>query len=127
MKPKYIIGAIIAIALVVTALVSVDSKKIEYMDFHAATESGSRAQISGHWVKDGGCSYDANANEFHFTMQDSAGVAMPVVLKGAKPNNFEVASQIVATGHVENGVFQATNVLTKCPSKYESSASDLGT
>lgn len=127
MKPKYILGAVIAVALVVTALVSVDSKKIEYMDFHAATETGSRAQISGTWVKDNGSSYDATKNEFNFTMRDSAGTQMPVVLKGAKPNNFEMASQIVASGHVENGVFQATNVLTKCPSKYEASASDLGT
>ncbi len=120
MKPKYIVGAALALALIVTAFFSVESKKIEYMDFRAATESGSRAQISGTWVKDGGCKYDAEKNEFVFTMKDEKGTAMPVILKGAKPNNFEMASMVVATGHVEKGTFHATNILTKCPSKYDS-------
>lgn len=44
---------------------------------------------------------------------------MRVVYKGTKPNNFEIATNVVVTGKFENGYFHATDVLTKCPSKYE--------
>ena len=120
MKPKYIIGIVAALVLVVTAVLSVENTKIEYMDLKAAQASGRTAQIAGHWVKEKGQTYDADANEFRFTMADESGNQMPVVLHGAKPNNFEMSVSVVATGRVEDGTLQATNVLTKCPSKYES-------
>lgn len=123
MKKKYILGLAAAIALVSVALVSVESKKIEYMGFVKAKESGKRAQIAGKWLKSEGCSYDSKANTFNFKMTDNEGKVMSVVLDGAKPNNFELAESVVATGEVTNYAgsecFRATNVLTKCPSKYE--------
>jgi cytochrome c-type biogenesis protein CcmE len=51
---------------------------------------------------------------------------MPVVLHGAKPNNFELAVSVVATGTVRHGALEASNVLTKCPSKYEGKTINLG-
>ena len=50
---------------------------------------------------------------------------LPVIYSGAKPNNFEIATSIVTTGAVENGELHASNILTKCPSKYESDGSEL--
>lgn len=125
MKPKYIIGVIAAFAVVVTAVFSVENKKIEYMDFAGAESSGRRAQISGTWVREKGQDYDAASDRFSFSMRDDKGRVMPVVLEGAKPNNFEIATSIVATGSVENGQFKATHILTKCPSKYESGGSGI--
>jgi cytochrome c-type biogenesis protein CcmE len=136
MKPKYLIGALAALALIIVAVYTVESKKIEYMDFPKASTTGSKAQIAGTWVKDKGCTYDPDLNQFTFTMKDEAGNMMPVVLDGAKPNNFEIAVTVVATGRVDAGTFRASHVLTKCPSKYESGpptvssdggASDAGT
>ena len=49
---------------------------------------------------------------------DLAGV-IPSVLDGAKPNNFELANAIVIKGRVEGSSFHASEILTKCPSKYE--------
>ena len=73
----------------------------------------------GTWVKEEGLSYDAPSNVFRFSMKDEQGKIIPVELAGAKPNNFEIAVSVVAKGRVENGIFKASNVLTKCPSKYE--------
>jgi cytochrome c-type biogenesis protein CcmE len=125
MKAKYLIGIAAAIILVVSAMFALANKGIAYMDFNSAQESGSRAQVKGTWVKDQETNYDADLNQFHFTMKDTAGVVMPVVLDGAKPNNFEMALSVVATGKVENGTFHASNVLTKCPSKYEATPEEL--
>ena len=121
MKPKYIVGIVAALVLIVTAVMSVQSTQIEYMDFTAARTSARTANVIGTWVKEKGHEYNAETNEFRFTMADkSTGEQMPVVLHAAKPNNFEMSIEVVATGKVENGTFHATNVLTKCPSKYES-------
>jgi cytochrome c-type biogenesis protein CcmE len=125
MKPKYIAGLLSAVALLAVAIASVENTKIEYMDFLAARQAGRTAQIAGTWVKEKGHSYDAEANEFRFTMADEKGNQMPVVLHAAKPNNFEMSVSVVATGRIENDAFHATNVLTKCPSKYESGGESL--
>jgi len=73
-------------------------------------------------VKEKGCRYDPDKNEFSFSMKDEKGTVMPVVLEDAKPNNFEIAVTVVATGRMNAGSFRASKVLTKCPSKYDASA-----
>ena len=125
MKPKYIVGIIAAVILVAFSVVTVESKKIEYMDFARAQETGKNAQIAGTWVKGKGSSYDVESNLFRFTMRDESGSELPVVLEGAKPNNFEIATSIVATGTVDKGQMKASHILTKCPSKYEADGSGL--
>ena len=125
MKPKYIVGIIAALLLVGFSVVTVESKKIEYMDFSRAQETGKNAQIAGTWVKAKGSSYDVERNLFRFTMRDESGKELPVELEGAKPNNFEIATSIVATGIVDKGELKASHILTKCPSKYEADGSGL--
>lgn len=128
MKPKYLIGAIAALALVVATMMTLQSKQLAYSDFTAATQSAERVQIAGTWVKEKGNSYDPSTDEFKFTMRDEKGKEMPVVLGrggGGKPNNFELAVSLVVTGQVEAGTMKATNIMTKCPSKYESKGKEL--
>jgi len=50
---------------------------------------------------------------------------MKVILDGGKPNNFEVADAIVVKGKVKDGTFMASEVLTKCPSKYEATGEEI--
>jgi len=119
MKPRYLIGGVVAIVLAVAAWFSLDSSSIEYANLERAEQLGSTVQVVGTWVKDQGQSYDAQADVFRFTMADEEGRQIPVVLHGAKPNNFEIAVSLVVKGRVENGTLHASNVLTKCPSKYE--------
>jgi cytochrome c-type biogenesis protein CcmE len=55
----------------------------------------------------------------HFTISDS-GASMPVVYKGLVPDIFGPGIQVVVEGHYNNatGVFEASTLLAKCPSKF---------
>ena len=58
-------------------------------------------------------------------MKDENNTEMKVVLDGAEPNNFKMAESIVCKGKIKDGYFHASEVLTKCPSKYEGDGQDV--
>lgn len=124
MKPRYLIAGVIAAALAVVGYFALDSSSVEYADVDRAERLGKTVQVVGTWVKEEGSSYDNQSNIFRFTMKDEKGRRIPVELSGAKPNNFEIAVSVVVKGRIENGVMKASNVLTKCPSKYEGQPAD---
>ena len=125
MTKKYIIGGIVGLVFVVLAIMSFDETKIEYAGFEKAKQSGEIVQIIGSCSEDKDYNYDAQANEFHFTMVDEEGKTSKVIYSGAKPNNFDIAPMLVVKGNYENDVFRANHILTKCPSKYEGTIDDL--
>jgi cytochrome c-type biogenesis protein CcmE len=119
MKPKIIIGGIVVIVGIVLGAVNFLQSNVEYMDFSGAERVHKKVQVKGEWVKEQGSSFDPDKVTFTFYMKDDSNRVVKVVLDGAKPNNFELASSIVARGTYRHGEFHATDVLTKCPSKYE--------
>lgn len=59
-----------------------------------------------------------------FTITDGTNV-LPVVYSGILPDTFEKSTQVIAEGKVgSDGVFRASLVLAKCPSKYDPSQID---
>ncbi|MER3329106.1 MAG: cytochrome c maturation protein CcmE, partial [Candidatus Kapaibacterium sp.] len=90
-----------------------------------AKASKETVQVYGHWVKEKESNYDSDKNEFHFFMEDESGNTFKVLHKGAKPNNFEIASKVVVKGHYEGNLFKSNQILTKCPSKYEGTIEEL--
>ena len=63
---------------------------------------------------------DASAHTIRFTVSDGA-QTMPVVYGGTVPDIFQPGIQVVVEGKLgSNGVFQAQNLLAKCPSKFQS-------
>jgi cytochrome c-type biogenesis protein CcmE len=59
-----------------------------------------------------------------FTMTDGTNM-LPVVYKGVLPDTFEKSTQVIAEGKLgSDGVFHASLVLAKCPSKYDPSQVD---
>jgi cytochrome c-type biogenesis protein CcmE len=60
-----------------------------------------------------------NANYFSFFMKDTEGDIKKVVMKQAKPQDFERSEQIVLTGKMQGDDFVASDMLLKCPSKYK--------
>ena len=60
-----------------------------------------------------------DANHFSFYMYDNDSTECQVVFKGSKPMDIERSEQIVLTGKMEDGVFHASKILMKCPSKYD--------
>ena len=120
MKAKYIVAGLVILAFVIFGAISFMQNNIEYVSAKAAEKTHRTVQVKGKWIKEMQSYYDPKTNTFHFYMSDDQNTVLPVVLAGAKPNNFEIANDIVAKGRYENGVFQASEVLTKCPSKYQS-------
>ena len=45
--------------------------------------------------------------------------SIPVVYNGIKPDMFQAGRDVIVDGEFVNGVFQASKLLTQCPSKYE--------
>lgn len=125
MKSKYIIGTIAAIAFLSLAVFSFNSTKIVYADFQKASEIEETFKISGTWVKNQPAKYIADENKFYFVMQDDSSNIMQVVYNGSKPNNFDIATKVLITGKHQDGKFHATEIMTKCPSKYEAGYEDL--
>jgi cytochrome c-type biogenesis protein CcmE len=125
MNKRLIIGGIIIVVFLVVGFFSFMDSKIEYANFKSASSTHKTCQVKGTWLKDKETKYDTGTNQFIFYMLDENNEEMKVVLNGAKPNNFELASHVVAKGKVENGQFVAKEILTKCPSKYEGEGEDV--
>lgn len=119
MNKKYIIGGVIIVIFIAIALTTFDYKKIDYTDFSTAAASEKTVQISGSWVKEDNYTYHSEKNIFTFNMKDDNNNITKVVYSGAKPNNFDLAPRIVIKGKYKGKVFEATDILTKCPSKYQ--------
>ncbi len=126
MKIKLILGSVVILGAIVFGAMSFMDSKVEYGNFQLAVSSGKKVQVKGEWMKEQVTSFDANAGQFTFYMKDDKGEVMKVVLDGAKPNNFELATSIVAKGKYEKDYFHATEILTKCPSKYEGTGGTQG-
>ena len=125
MNKRYIIGiVIIAVFLVVGFFAFVDTK-VEYSNFTHAAETHKKCQVKGSWIKEKETGFNPATNKFTFYMKDENNTEMQVVLDGSEPNNFKMAESIVAKGKIRDGKFHASEVLTKCPSKYEGSGEDV--
>lgn len=119
MKKIHII-ALLMIVAAIAILFSASNEVSEYATFGDASE-GVRVKITGNLAKDKAMIYEpaVNPNLFKFTMVDGEGVEKNVVLAAAKPQDIERAEKIVLTGALQNDVFYADEILTKCPSKYK--------
>lgn len=119
MKKRYLVGGAIVVVFLVVGGLSFLNSSVEYATLSRAEQSGKKVQVTGSWVQDMSTHYDTQNNTFSFYMRDEDNRVAQVVLDGAKPNNFDIATSVVAKGRYEDGVFHASEVLTKCPSKYE--------
>jgi len=54
-----------------------------------------------------------------FYLRDNRYEIAKVILNGGRPNNFDLAASVVVKGKYSGDYFHATEILTKCPSKYE--------
>ncbi len=125
MKKKYIIGIAIAAVFVAIAIYSYSSNTIDYSNFGPAKTSGKKVQIIGSWVKAKPAEYNGEKNLFTFYMLDKENKEAKVIFNGPKPNNFALANYFVVTGKFQGNDFIASDILTKCPSKYEGTIKDV--
>jgi cytochrome c-type biogenesis protein CcmE len=116
MKAKYIFGIVIIVAFIIWAGISFDKTLTPYVSIAEAKSRATVVQVKGQRADDG--SFDTEKNLFTFRLVDDQGEQITVVFDGAKPGNFEQASEVVCVGKYENGSFKAKEILVKCPSKY---------
>ena len=124
MNKRYLIGGGLVIVFVVVAILSLNESKVDYENFETAS-TGETVQVAGVWIKEKETNYDSDNNKFTFYMKDRNEKVTKVVYDGAKPNNFELAESIVIKGEYKGDHFQAKQILTKCPSKYEGTVEEL--
>lgn len=120
MKNKYIIGGfIIVIFMSIMGYLLTQTSVAYENNFDLIKSSNKTIKATGAWVKEKKYHIDKEKNLFSFFMVDDKGTELKVIYKGAIPNNFESATSVVVTGKYKDGLFLASDILTKCPSKYE--------
>jgi len=126
MKKIHII-AIILIAVSLAVIVSTISNSSTYAPFSTAIENeGKTFHVVGkvNLQKEFVYNPEANANIFGFYMIDNEGLEKMVLYNGSKPQDFERSEQIVVVGKMEGQEFHASQLLMKCPSKYNGNQQD---
>ncbi len=120
MKTKYIFGGVIIVVFLAIMAYLFTQTNISYVnDFSRVMKTNRTVRATGSWVKEKNYVIDKQKNLFTFYIKDAKGKVMKVVYHGTIPNNFESATSMVVTGKYKNGYFEASDILTKCPSKYQ--------
>lgn len=126
MNLKIIIGSAVVILFIIFGSYSFLESNVEYTDVAGAMKSHKKVQLKGAWNREKEASFNPETSQFTFYLIDDHGRECKVVLEGAAPNNFELATSVVAKGrYKDEGYFHATEVLTKCPSKYEAQGEEV--
>jgi len=121
MKNKYIIGGLIIIVFISIMAFLFTQTNIKYEEnFANISNNSGTVKATGSWVKEKSYKIDMDKNLFTFYIKDFKGSELKVIYNGTMPNNFESSTSVVVTGKYMNNSFHATDILTKCPSKYES-------
>ena len=120
-KKIHIIAGLLIIGAI-SMIVMASGDLSTYSNFEVAAATDGEVKIVGQLSKDKEMYYNPveDPNYFSFYMKDDNGIEGKVVLFSERPQDFELSEQIVATGKMkEDGVFYASSILMKCPSKYK--------
>lgn len=119
------VGAIVLIAIAVVAYIGFSkftTYDITVSQFVAQSDSltGKQVRVVGEVVP-GSVNQDTQNFTLSFTITEG-NASLPVVYQGVVPDTFKEGTDIVVAGTSDQqGVFHASQLITKCPSKYEPS------
>lgn len=122
------IVVILMVAVLLGTLFSVFTANNESVVFaRAFAEPGVEFKVSGTLDPEYPIIYDPlqEVGETRFHMRDKDGEVREVRLMEAKPTGLEQSESIDLNGKVIDGEFVATNMLMKCPSKYNEQSHSL--
>ncbi len=120
MKKSHIILLLLVIASIGIVFYSLQNSET-YANFTEAEANPEKIyHVVGHLNREKEMSYNPymDANVFTFYLKDQQGIERKVLLHKSKPQDFDKSEQIVVIGKANNGIFEAKDILTKCPSKY---------
>ncbi len=120
-RMKFLIGAAIILVVIGWLIFSnVQGSTAYYLTVQEVTAqapSDRMVRVSGVVVGDT-ISWDSQRMTLEFEIADEGG-SLPITYRGIRPDMFQDGVQVVVEGkYAASGVFEATNLLLKCPSKY---------
>jgi cytochrome c-type biogenesis protein CcmE len=123
-KKKYLIGGLILVIVAGYLLYLSFGSSVSYYVtvsefFSRGTElHDTNIRVAGK-IADSPVEWNAKDLELRFTITEG-GDTMSVIYHGAKPSGFAAGSDILVEGkYHSDGVFHASQLIMKCPSKYE--------
>jgi cytochrome c-type biogenesis protein CcmE len=118
-RKKFLIGGVVLVcALGYLLYLGFGSTTVSELKAAGDTIYGKDLSVNG-LVVDGSIVSDPVNLDYEFTIADDGG-ELDVVYHGVMPDGFEDGADLVVTGTIEaDGILYATDILTKCPSKYE--------
>jgi len=127
MKKSHILVLIgIAIAIGALIMMSVDFSTYDTI-LSAKKKQGKFVHLIARLDKSVPLDYDPakNPNYLSFTAIDSLGGRAKVVYLNTKPPELEKSERIVLKGKMQGEIFECSDILLKCPSKYKDDKKQL--
>ncbi|MEP6512966.1 MAG: cytochrome c maturation protein CcmE [Parafilimonas sp.] len=121
MKKTHII-ILVLIAVSIAVLISFMGNVTTYETIASAKEKPGRfVTLVAKMDKNSPLQYDPvkDPNYLSFTAIDTLNNSIQVVYHNSKPTDMEKSERMVLKGKVEDGHFECTDILLKCPSKYK--------
>jgi cytochrome c-type biogenesis protein CcmE len=123
----YVVALIILVVAMGGAIYSFSGVVAQHADISTAiSQPGKTLQIPGRIRKDT-VKYEIadGRGTLRFVIEDfvDPSKSIEVVYAKPKPENFDAAVSVEAIGEYREGVFEAHNLLVKCPSKYNDQTS----
>ncbi len=123
---KFILGGVVLLGVI--AFVMYSSFQSNTVYYYTLPElQAQRAQLAGQTVRVNGPLDKASIQNdqknliLQFNLVED-NIVLPVVYHGVAPDTMSSGESVVAEGKLDsNGIFQASTILVKCPSKYEES------
>jgi cytochrome c-type biogenesis protein CcmE len=117
-------GVAIAGAILYLVIANTGASAHYYMtvgELRACTSCATQTVRVAGTVANGSVARDAATQTVRFTISDgTAASGLAVVYGGVVPDVFQAGVQVVVEGHLDRGVFRASSLLAKCPSKFQS-------
>ncbi len=120
-----IAGLAIAAAVIYLVVANTGTSAEYYMTIHelqtCSSCAGQSVRVAG-FVSQAGVTQLNGGQSVTFSIIDSVTSAtqkMAVSYQGVVPDTVRAGTQVVVEGHFSSGVFHATTLLAKCPSKFQ--------
>ena len=122
-KVRVSIGVVILAVFGTLAFLNFNKTVAPYVGFAEARAATGSVQVAG-FPDHQAARFDPAQGVFLFDMINDQGDQMRVSLRGVKPGNFDQAEKVVVIGRYQEGAFHASQILVKCPSKYDDLAGE---
>jgi cytochrome c-type biogenesis protein CcmE len=123
-------GAAIAGAILYLVVANTGASARYYMtvgELRACASCAAQTVRVAGTVTAGSVARDAATQTVRFTISDgTAASGLAVIYGGVVPDVFKAGVQVVVEGRLSHGVFQASSLLAKCPSKFQSATPSTG-